>query len=68
MQSTLPRQLVTMDFLLDAYMHWFHIGLYRLAGHFSQRGGLVHSTGKHLLVAMLRISNKWFTCWGIAHL
>jgi len=25
--------------LLDAYMQWFHIGSYRLAGFFSQRGG-----------------------------
>jgi hypothetical protein len=23
-----------MDLLLDAYMQWFHIGSYRLAGHF----------------------------------
>jgi hypothetical protein len=30
-----------MDLLLDAYMQWFHIGSYRLAGLFSQRGGLV---------------------------
>ena len=30
---------------LDAYMQWFHIGSYRLAGLFSQRGGLVYLTG-----------------------
>ncbi len=36
---------------------------YRLAGLFSQRGGLVHLTGKHLLVAMFRISNPW-SCAG----
>jgi hypothetical protein len=30
-----------MDLLLDAYMQWFHIGSYRLATRFSQRGGLV---------------------------
>jgi hypothetical protein len=46
-----------MDLLLDAYMQWFHIGSYRLAGLFSQRGGLVHITGKHLLVAKFRIFN-----------
>jgi hypothetical protein len=46
-----------MALLLDAYMQWFHIGSYRLAGLFSQRGGLVHVTGKHLLVSMFRISN-----------
>jgi hypothetical protein len=34
-----------------------------LAGLFSQRGGLVHLTGKHLLVAMFRISNPW-SCAG----
>ena len=28
--------LVAMDLLLDAYMQWFHIGSYRLAGLFSQ--------------------------------
>jgi len=39
--------LVAMDLLLDAYMQWFHIGSYRLAVLFSQRGGLVHPTGKH---------------------
>ncbi len=44
--------LVAMALLLDAYMQWFHIGSYRLAGHFSQRGGLVDPTGEHLLVAM----------------
>jgi hypothetical protein len=33
--------LIAMALLLDAYMQWFHIGSYRLAGHFSQRGGLV---------------------------
>ncbi len=32
--------------LLDAYMQWFHIGSYRLAGHFSQRGGLVHARAR----------------------
>jgi hypothetical protein len=36
---------------------------YRLAGLFSQWGGLVHLTGKHLLVAMFRISNPW-SCAG----
>jgi hypothetical protein len=35
-----------MDLLIDAYMQWFHIGSYRLAGLFSQRGGLVYLTGK----------------------
>ena len=30
---------------------------------FSQWGGLVHLTGKHLLVAMFRISNPW-SCAG----
>jgi hypothetical protein len=35
-----------MALLLDAYMQWFHIGSYRLAVLFSQRGGLVHLTGK----------------------
>jgi hypothetical protein len=34
-----------MGLLLDAYMQWFHIGSYRLAGLFSQRGGLVHAKG-----------------------
>jgi hypothetical protein len=34
-----------MALLLDAYMQWFHIGSYRLAGLFSQRGGLVHTKG-----------------------
>jgi hypothetical protein len=29
--------LVAIDLLLDAYMQWFHIGSYRLAGYFSQR-------------------------------
>jgi hypothetical protein len=53
-----------MDLLLDAYMQWFHIGSYRLAGLFSQRGGLVHPTGKHSLMAMFRISNPWFMCRG----
>jgi len=48
--------------LLDAYMQCFHIGSYRLATHFSQRGGLVPTAGKHLLVAMFRISNPWFMC------
>jgi hypothetical protein len=32
-----------MALLLDAYMQWFHIGSYRLAARFSQRGGLVHA-------------------------
>jgi hypothetical protein len=27
-----------MGLLLDAYMQWFHIGSYRLAGFFSQQG------------------------------
>ena len=36
---------------------------YRLATSFSQWGGLVHLTGKHLLVAMFRISNPW-SCAG----
>jgi hypothetical protein len=49
--------LVAMALLLDAYMQWFHIGSYRLAGLFSQRGGLVHARVKHLLVAMFRIFN-----------
>jgi hypothetical protein len=35
-----------MALLLDAYMQWFHIGSYRLAVFFSQRGGLVYPTGK----------------------
>jgi hypothetical protein len=26
--------LVAMALLLDAYMQWFHVGSYRLAGHF----------------------------------
>jgi hypothetical protein len=34
--------LVAMDLLLDAYMQWFHIGSYRLAGLFSQRVGWCH--------------------------
>jgi hypothetical protein len=34
-----------MALLLDAYMQWFHIGSYRLAGLFSQRGGLVRPKG-----------------------
>jgi hypothetical protein len=55
--------LVAMALLLDAYMQWFHIGSYRLAARFSQRGRLVHPTGKHLLVAMFRISNPW-SCAG----
>ena len=33
-------------------------------GIFSQRGGLVHLTGKHLLVAIFRISNPWLMCRG----
>jgi hypothetical protein len=37
--------LVAMDLLLDADMQWFHIGSYRLAGRFSQRGGLVRPKG-----------------------
>jgi hypothetical protein len=41
--------LAAMALLLDAYMQWFHIGSYRLAGFFSQRGGLVHVTGKQAL-------------------
>jgi hypothetical protein len=59
--------LIAMDLLLDAYMHWFHIGSYRLAGHFSQRGGLVHFTVKHLLVAIFWISNPWIVCRGTSH-
>lgn len=35
-----------MALLLDAYMQRFHIGSYRLAARFSQRGGLVQFTGK----------------------
>ena len=31
--------LVALGLLLDAYMQWFHIGSYRLATRFSQRGG-----------------------------
>jgi hypothetical protein len=34
--------LVAMALLLDAYMQWFHIGSYRLAGFFSQQG-VVHA-------------------------
>jgi hypothetical protein len=49
--------LVAMGLLLDDYMQWFHIGSYRLAGLFSQRGGLVPARVKHLLVAMFRIFN-----------
>jgi hypothetical protein len=30
------------SFILDAYMQWFHIGSYRLAGFFSQQG-VVHA-------------------------
>lgn len=37
--------LVAMALLLDAYMQWIHIGSYRLAARFSQRGGLVHPKG-----------------------
>jgi hypothetical protein len=51
-----------MDLFLEAYMQWFHIGSYRLAGLFSQRGGLVLPTGEQLLVAIFWISNPWFTC------
>ena len=43
--------LVAVAVLLGAYIQWFLIGSYRLAGHFSQRGGLVDPTGEHLLVA-----------------
>jgi hypothetical protein len=56
--------LVAMALLLDAYMQWFHIGSYRLAVLFSQWGGLVHTTGKHLPVATFRISNLWFMYQG----
>jgi hypothetical protein len=38
--------LVAMALLLDAYMQWFHIGSYRLAGLFSQRRGLVHARAR----------------------
>jgi hypothetical protein len=37
--------LVAMALLLDAYMHWFHIGSYRLAGLFFSVGWVGASQG-----------------------
>ena len=37
--------LVAMALLLDAYMHWFHIGSYRLARRFFSAGGCGASQG-----------------------